>query len=192
MLSKLFKTNILSRNFYMHETTVVAKKLLGKRLVRKVDNKIISGIIIETEAYRSDDPASHTYTGMTERNKAMFGTVGYAYIYTTHGIHHCIDVVARSTRFQAGGVLIRGLVPEIGIDIIKKNRQTHDFKNLTNGPANLTQALQIDKKLYGIDLTRHTGLFITEGISTKNKIQSSPRIGIRKASDKLWNFKLIF
>ena len=192
MLSKLSRTNILPRDFYMYETTVVAKKLLGKRLVRKVNNKIISGIIVETEAYRSDDPASHTYTGMTERNKAMFGTVGCAYIYTTHGIHSCIDVVARSARFQAGGVLIRGLIPNNGIDIIKKNRQTRDFKNLTNGPAKLTQALQIDKKLYGIDLTRYTGLFITEGISTKNKIHSSTRIGIRKAADKLWNFKLIF
>ena len=178
----------------MNETTIVAQKLLGKRLVRKVNNKIISGIIIETEAYRSDDPASHTYTGMTERNKAMFGRVGCAYIYTTHGIHHCIDVVARSAQFQAGGVLIRALIPEVGVDIMKKNRQTNNFKNLTNGPAKLTQALQIDKKLYGIDLTKQTSLlFITEGISSssKNKIQTSPRIGIKKATDKLWNFKLI-
>lgn len=184
--------DILSRDFYIQETTVVAKKLLGKRLVRKINQKIISGIIIETEAYRSDDPASHTYTGMTERNKAMFGTVGCAYIYTTHGIHSCIDVVARSKRFQAGGVLIRALYPNIGIDIMEKNRQTQNFKNLTNGPAKLTQALQIDKRLYGVDLTKQIDLYITEGMSTKNKIQSSPRIGISKAVDKLWNFKLIF
>jgi len=184
--------DILSRDFYMQETTVVAKKLLGKRLVRKINQKIISGIIIETEAYRSDDLASHTYTGMTERNKAMFSTVGCVYIYTTHGIHSCIDVVARSKRFQAGGVLIRALYPDIGIDIMEKNRQTQNFKNLTNGPAKLTQALQIDKKLYGVDLTKQIDLYITEGMSTKNKIQSSPRIGISKAVDKLWNFKLIF
>ena len=60
----------------MQETTVVAKKLLGYRLVRKINCKTISGIIIETEVYRNDDPASHTFTGMTQRNKAMFGTVG--------------------------------------------------------------------------------------------------------------------
>ena len=75
--------NILPRSFYDCETTIVAKKLLGKQLVRIIDNKIISGIIVETEAYRSDDPASHTYNGITDRNKAMFGTVGCAYIYTT-------------------------------------------------------------------------------------------------------------
>ena len=188
----MLNEDILPRDFYMHETTIVAKKLLGKRLVRKINKKIISGIIIETEAYRSDDPASHTYVGMTQRNKAMFGMVGCAYIYTTHGIHSCIDVVARSKQFDAGGVLIRALNPDIGIDIMEKNRQTNNFKNLTNGPAKLTQALQIDKKLYGIDLTKNTDLFITEGILTKNKIQSSPRIGIKKATDKLWNFKLIF
>ena len=175
----------------MQETTVVAKKLLGKLLVRKINKGIISGIIIETEAYRSDDPASHTYSGMTERNKAMFGTVGCAYIYTTYGIHSCIDVVARNKRFHAGGVLIRALYPNIGIDIMKKNRQTYNFKNLIDGPAKLTQALQIDKRLYGTDLTEQIDLYITEGIHTKNKIQSSTRIGISKSVDKLWNFKLI-
>ncbi|MGI9567382.1 MAG: DNA-3-methyladenine glycosylase [Nitrosopumilus sp.] len=188
----MLSDDILSRDFYMQETTIVAKKLLGKRLVRKINKKIISGIIIETEAYRSDDPASHTYTGMTERNKAMFGTVGCAYIYTTHGIYFCIDVVARNKRFHAGGVLIRSLYPDTGIDIMEKNRQTNNFKNLTNGPAKLTQALQIDKKLYGVDLTKQIDLYITEGIHTENKIQSSPRVGISKAVDKNWNFKLIF
>ena len=184
--------NVLPRDFYMQETTVVAKKLLGKRLVRKINKKTISGIIIETEAYRSDDPASHTYNGITEQNKAMFGTVGCAYIYTTYGIHFCIDIVARSKRFEAGGVLIRALNPDTGIDTMKKNRHIDNFKTLTNGPAKLTQALQIDKKLYGTDLTKQIDLHITEGISTKNKIQSSPRVGISKAVENLWNFKLIF
>ena len=188
----MLSDNILPRDFYMQETTVVAKKLLGKRLVRRINRKTVSGIIIETEAYRNDDPASHTYTGITERNKAMFGTVGCAYIYTIHGIHSCIDVVARSKRFQAGGVLIRSLEPDNGIDIMKINRKTNNSKNLTNGPAKLTQALQIGKKLYGVDLTKQIDLYITEGIYIKNKIQSSPRVGISKATDKFWNFKLIF
>ena len=190
-MTHVLNDNILPHDFYMHETTIVAKKLLGKRLVRKINKKILSGIIIETEAYRSDDFASHTYNGMTKRNKAMFGTVGCAYIYTIHGIHSCIDVVAKSKQFQAGGVLIRALDPDIGIDVMEKNRHTHNFKNLTNGPAKLTQALQINKKLYGIDLTTKVDLYITKGISTTNKIQLSTRVGISKAVDKLWNFKLI-
>ena len=184
-------SDVLPRNFYTQETTIVAKKLLGCRLVRKISGKTISGIIIETEAYRSDDPASHTYTGMTERNKAMFGTVGCAYIYTTHGIHSCIDVVARSKQFSAGGVLIRALYPDAGINIMEKNRQMTNLENLTNGPAKLTQALQIDKNLYGTDLTKKTDLYITKGISSKNKIKSSPRVGISKGINKLWNFKLL-
>ena len=94
---------ILPREFYSQETTVVAKKLLGKYLIRKINDKILSRIITETEAYGSDDPASHTYGGLMERNKAMFGKVGRGYIYTTHGIHNCMDVVARNPRFAAGG-----------------------------------------------------------------------------------------
>jgi DNA-3-methyladenine glycosylase len=184
-------TNILPRSFYDCETTVVAKKLLGKQLVRVINKKIISGIIIETEAYRSDDSASHTYKGMTERNEAMFGIVGCAYIYTIYGIHSCIDVVARSKRFPAGGVLIRALHPSIGIEIMKKNRNTEAIKNLTNGPAKLTQALHIDKKLYGEDLTKRNNLFIIDGLSSKNMITSSQRVGITKAVDKLWNFRLV-
>ncbi len=187
----ILHTNILPRNFYECETTIVAKKLLGKQLVRIIDGKIIAGIIIETEAYRNDDPASHTYNGITERNKAMFGTSGCAYIYTTHGIHSCIDIVAKSKRFKAGGVLIRALDPLVGIETMKKNRKINNFQNLTNGPAKLAQALQITKKLYGMDLTTPDILFVSEGISSKNKIHSSPRIGISKAIDKLWNFKLI-
>lgn len=191
MTLSISSPKILPRSFYERETTVVAKKLLGKRLVRIINKKIISGIIIETEAYRSDDPASHTFNGITKRNKAMFGIVGCAYIYSTHGVHSCIDIVAKSKRFQAGGVLIRALDSLIGIEIMKKNRNTEDIKNLTNGPAKLTQALQIDKKLYGIDLTKANNLFIIKGLSSKNIIKSSQRVGITKAIDKLWNFKLV-
>ena len=182
--------NILPSSFYERETTIVAKELLGKRLIRKNGKTTISGIIIETEAYRSDDPASHTYIGKTERNKAMFGEVGRAYVYSVYGIHYCINVVARNKKFEAGGVLIRSIKPEKGINIMMKNRKTNILKNLTNGPAKLTQALQIDKKQYGVDLTKHKGLFITEGISSREKILSSTRIGIKKGLGKKWNFKI--
>ncbi len=182
--------SILPRSFYMRDTVLVARRLLGKKLVRNCKGNIIAGIIVETEAYRRDDPASHTYIGKTERNKAMFGEVGRAYIYIIHGVHSCVNAVARSGKYEAGGVLIRALKPDVGLDIMRRNRQTNIFKNLTNGPAKLTQALKIIKKQYAIDLTKAGDLFITEGIARQPKIQTGPRIGTSKARDKMWNFKI--
>ncbi len=181
---------VLPRSFYARNTVNVAKDLLGKTLVRKIKGKIVSGIIIETEAYRyKDDPASHAFRGLTERNKVMFGEVGTAYVYFTYGMHYCVNAVARSNTFDAGAVLIRSIKPVKGIKEMIKNRKIDLISNLTNGPAKLTQALQITKMQYGEDLTRVSSLFITEGIKT-DKISSSPRIGIKNGIDKLWNFKI--
>jgi len=102
--------NALSREFYEKDTVKVARKLLGKTLVRRIGNDIISGIITETEAYRfDDDPASHAFGKITERNRAMFGEVGRAYVYFTYGMYYCVNAVARSKNFEAGAVLIRAL-----------------------------------------------------------------------------------
>lgn len=181
---------ILPRTFYSKDTVTVAKSILGKKLVRKIDNKEISGIIIETEAYRhKDDPASHAFRKITERNKVMFGEVGRAYVYFTYGMHYCFNVVARNSKFEAGAVLIRAIQPEKGIDVMEKNRGVNDKKRLTDGPAKLTQAFGITKEQYGIDLTQDSKLFITDGIKT-GKIIASPRVGIKEATDKLWNFKI--
>ena len=137
---------ILPREFYSRDTVTVAKSLLGKKIVRRIGKQEISGIIIETEAYRhADDPASHAFRKITERNKVMFDEVGKAYVYFTYGMHYCFNVVAKSSKFEAGAVLIRAITPEKGIEIMEKNRGTKDRKKLTNGPAKLTQALGITK-----------------------------------------------
>ena len=173
----------------MQDTVVVAKNLLGKKIIRIIGGQETSGIIVETEAYRhKDDPASHAHRKMTDRNKAMFEEVGRAYVYFTYGMHYCFNVVARDARHDAGAVLIRAIKPINGIDVMKKNRKTNDLRNLANGPAKLTQALQITKEQYGSDLTKRGSLFITEGIKVK-KISANPRIGIKDATEKLWNFK---
>jgi len=179
------------RTFYERDTVKVARDLLGKNLIRTIGKQTISGIITETEAYRySDDPSSHAYRGLTERNKAMFGQVGRAYVYFTYGMYFCFNVVARNHNFAAGAVLIRGLNPEKGIAIMKKNRKTNKISNLANGPAKLTQALNINKKQYGVDLAKKTELYITSGLDKKKKIFASERIGIKNGVDKLWNFKI--
>ena len=183
--------SILPREFYLENTVTVAKNLLGKRIVRKIGRYEVSGIITETEAYRhKDDPASHAFGKITERNKAMFGDVGKAYVYFTYGMYFCFNVVARHPRIEAGAVLIRAIEPEKGIKIMQKNRKITNLKNLTNGPAKLTQALEITKEHYGSDLTKHSKLFITEGMKKPRKIHLSTRVGIKEATDKLWNFKI--
>lgn len=168
----------------------VAKNLLGKKIVRIIGRNKISGIITETEAYgHADDPASHAFGKITDRNRAMFGEVGFAYVYFTYGMHFCFNVVAKNPESPAGAVLIRAIRPEGGIKIMEKNRGSVGLKNLANGPAKLAQAMEITKGQYGVDLTKKSELYIAEGIEIK-KIISSPRIGITKAVEKLWNFKV--
>ena len=180
----------IPRTFYERDTVKVARDLLGKNLIRTIGKQTISGIITETEAYRyTDDPASHAYRGLTSRNRAMFEQVGKAYVYFTYGMYFCFNVVARNHNFAAGAVLIRGLKPEKGIDIMKKNRGIDKIANLTNGPAKLTQALRITKKQYGVDLAKKSELFLMDGIDRK-KIFASKRIGIKNGLHKLWNFKI--
>ncbi len=169
---------------------MVAKNLLGKKIVRKIGKTEMSGIITETEAYRhNDDPASHAFRKITERNKVMFGQVGISYVYFTYGMHFCFNVTARKPEIAAGAVLIRAIEPEKGIKAMQENRGNMNLKNLTNGPAKLTQALAITKDHYGLDLTKKSQIYITEGIKPKN-IKASTRIGIRESMDKLWNFKI--
>jgi len=181
---------ILPREFYSKDTVKVAKNLLGKKIIRKIGRHEISGIITETEAYRhKDDPASHAFRKITERNKIMFENVGLAYVYFTYGMHFCFNVVAKNPKVEAGAVLIRAIKPEKGISIMQENRGNTSLKNLANGPAKLTQALAITKEHYGIDITKNSKLYISECIKPK-KIIASPRIGIKEATDKLWNFKI--
>ena len=181
---------ILPREFYSKDTVKVARNLIGKKVVRKIGQHEISGIITETEAYRhKDDPASHAFGKVTKRNRIMFENVGLSYVYFTYGMHHCFNVVARDSRIDAGAVLIRAIHPEKGITVMQKNRGRASLENLANGPAKLTQALAITKEHYGTDLTKDPNLHISEGVKP-NRITASPRVGIKKATDRLWNFKM--
>lgn len=181
----------LQREFYAQDTIKVARQLLGKVLVRKIGKKTVSGIVTETEAYRqSDDPASHAHKGITDRNRAMFDQVGHAYVYFTYGMYYCVNVVARSKRHEAGAVLIRALKPHEGIDIMIKNRGTSDITSLTNGPGKLTIALNITKSQYGEDLVNSDLIYITDGIKPDQRIIAGPRVGIKQATGKMWNFKI--
>ncbi|MFQ6031405.1 MAG: DNA-3-methyladenine glycosylase [Candidatus Zixiibacteriota bacterium] len=116
----------LDRKFYNRSTLKVARELLGKYLVVEKEGEYVSGKIVETEAYVGpDDPVSHAYRGITLRNRVMFGDPGYAYVYLTYGMHHCLNFVTERKGFPAA-VLIRALEPADGIEIMKMRRKTGD------------------------------------------------------------------
>lgn len=180
-------------SFYQRPTEVVAKDLLGKKLVRTIRNNNmqfrLAGIIVETEAYGySDDLASHAYVGPTGRNKIMFGDVGKAYVYFTYGNHFCLNVSARRSKVEAGAVLIRGIEPVEGVELMRQFRPVDDIYSLTSGPGKLTQALNITSLLNGIDMTNSESEVYIEFGKRPKRIVTTPRIGITRALDKEWRF----
>jgi DNA-3-methyladenine glycosylase len=185
--------SILDRQFYARDTAQVALELLGKRLVRIMpDGTVLAGIIVETEAYTNEDPACHAYHGKTNRNAALFGPVGHAYVYFVYGTHFCLNVVARSNAVLAGGVLIRAILPVEGIELMKMHRGIQKNAELTDGPGKLTQALSIDRIFNHFNITSYGELFITQGSGVNPKaIKKTPRIGISAGQEILWRFIVI-
>ena len=180
---------IIKRSFYEQDTDIVARALLGKQIVHIVHKQIRAGIIVETEAYCSDDPACHAYKGLTQSNSALFGPVGHAYVYFIYGNHYCVNVVARNKNQPAGGVLIRAIEPTFGIEEMKQARHGITGHQISNGPGKLTQALGITKKQNHVDLTVKGELFIAEGCTVKpSEILSSTRIGISAAKERPLRF----
>lgn len=176
----------LPRSFYLRSTLQVAKNLLGKYVVRVLPEETLIGKIVEVEAYRHNDPASHAYRGKTKRNEVMFLEGGYLYVYFTYGMHFCANVVTEEEGIGCA-VLLRGIEPISGIDNMEKNRGLKGF-NLTNGPAKICQAFALGRNENGIDLTGST-VYITEGESIpKKQIALSTRIGITNGKDKKWRF----
>ena len=181
-------------SFYKRSTETVAKDLVGKKLVRTIrineeKQYRLAGIIVETEAYGyGDDLASHACSGPTGRNKVMFGSVGRAYVYFTYGNHYCLNVSARRSNAEAGAVLIRGIEPIEGIELMIQFRPVDDILSLTSGPGKLTQALNITSLLNGTNMTKPKSEIYVESGRRPNHIITTPRIGITKAVDKKWRF----
>ncbi len=178
---------IVHRAFYARPASVVARGLLGKVLVRRAKGRTLTGRIVETEAYASGDPASHAFRGRTGGNMALFGDVGRAYIYQTHGLNFCLNAVAKRGK-PAGGVLIRAVEPLEGIVAMQRSRGRSGLRRPASGPGNLTRAMGIDMRLYGIDLTKKGPLYIAADGSAKPKVRRTVRIGVTAARDKRWRF----
>lgn len=164
---------------------VGAQSLLGCQLIHDIPAGRLSGIIVETEAYSSEDAASHSHRGQTPRNAVMFGPAGYAYIYFTYGMHYCFNVVTGPVG-QGQGVLIRALEPLEGVDLMAQHRPGVTHLQLTNGPAKLVQALAITKADYGANLS--TSALRIEPFITPTDVVATTRIGIRHDTHRLWRF----
>lgn len=176
---------MLPLSFYAQDALTLARALLGCELVHDSTGGRTAGIIVETEAYRQDDKASHSFRGRTKRNEVMFGPGGYAYVYFTYGMHYCFNVVAGDQNF-AEAVLVRALEPTDGTWLMAGRRRTSDPYNLCSGPAKLVQAMGILPHHNGIDLT--AGKLYIQPHGSGPDVAISPRIGITQAAEKPWRF----
>jgi DNA-3-methyladenine glycosylase len=181
-------------DFYRQPVQEAARDLLGKRLVRQINDQRISGWISETEAYDGEtDRACHARSGPTLRNSVMYGEAGRAYVYFTYGMHWMLNCVCGNEGYPAA-ILIRALVPAEGLEYIASRREGIARKDWCSGPARLTRALSIDKDLNGIPLTdKSSGLYIEEGKAVpENRVTRTPRIGIQYAGEpwvsKPWRY----
>ncbi|MGM0379919.1 MAG: DNA-3-methyladenine glycosylase [Bacillota bacterium] len=185
---------ILKNKFFIDKTENVAKNLLGKEVVRIIDNEKIICKIVETEAYIGPmDKASHSFDNKrTKRTETMFKKGGTIYIYLIYGMYHLLNIVTEKKDYPSA-VLIRAIEPISGLDQIKKNRNIKSKKkvDLTNGPGKLTQALKIDKSLNGKELSKRNKLYIQDSKESLKDIDivKSKRINIDYAKE--WKDKLL-
>ena len=196
-------------DFLENPSDVAAPLLLGCTLTRTITlngekHKLVARIV-ETEAYDQDDPASHAFGGPSERNAAMFGPAGHLYVYVSYGMHHCCNVVC-GPEGLGSGCLVRAVEPLDGTAAMRELREAgragkvhtghagkeqaerarkHPLKlrDLTNGPGKVCAALDIDKGLYGHDLTVEPLVLEFAPLLPGETIGSSPRVGISKNID---------
>ncbi len=184
----------LPESFYHDEVTLVARRLLGMKLIRKLNGIRIGGRIIETEAYRGEeDLACHAHVGKTKRNAMLYESGGKAYVYFTYGMHWLVNAVTGEYGFPAA-VLIRAILPEEGLAEIEFRRAGRPQGEWCNGPGKICQALAIDGTLSGCSLFDETGeLWIEEGEPVSDeKVKTGPRIGLGSTPEpwksKPWRF----
>ena len=172
---------MLRADFFDRPSLELARELIGCTLL--VDG--VGGLIVETEAYSPDDPASHSFSGPTARNAAMFGPAGRAYVYRSYGIHWCMNVVGHS----GSAVLLRALEPAAGLDRMRERRGLEDPGALCSGPGKLCQALAITRDHDGLPLDA-APFQVLPRKGAPPKLAVGPRIGITKAVAQPWRFGL--
>ncbi|WP_202357020.1 DNA-3-methyladenine glycosylase [Mesorhizobium sp. 113-3-3] len=177
----------LSRSELPDDTVALARFLIGKLVVRALPEGMVSGRIVETEAYVVGDAAGHGFRGMTPRNRSLFLERGHAYVYLAYGTSMMLNVSSEAEGVGTG-VLIRALEPLEGIEIMRRNRGVERLRDLARGPGRLATALRIDRSLDGLDLCRRGPLWLARDDLEPGKIGQSIRIGITKDADRMLRF----
>ena len=193
---------LLPRAFYDRDTLEVARDLLGKYLVHRVDGTELVVRITETEAYiGAVDKACHAYGGRrTARTETLYARPGTAYVYLIYGMYHCLNFVTEPEG-TAAAVLLRGVEAVSGTDLMAYNRFGRGYEQLTadqrknflNGPGKVCKALAITRTHNGLDLTAGGELFLCAGEAPTGEIHVGKRIGIdyaEEAVDFPWRFWL--
>ena len=181
------RTALLPRSFYDRDPRRVGPDLLGKILVRRDGRRLLSGRIVEVEAYLgAEDAAAHASIGKTARNAILFGPPGYAYVYFIYGTHFCLNVSCLPDGVP-GGILFRAVEPIQGMDAMFKLRgidESSDLRRLTRGPGRLAAAFGITRERdNGKDLTSsRSDLYVADDGAAPPEVLITKRIGITKAA----------
>jgi DNA-3-methyladenine glycosylase len=187
---------VIVRNFFNRPTLIVARELLGQRLVKIEGDQRIAGMITEAEAYiGTDDDGCHARVGLTERNRSMWGPPGHAYVYFTYGMHWMLNFVTEQEGYPAA-VLLRAVEPAEGHDLIRQRRAGRPESELTNGPAKICQAFDLDGSYDGLDLCQAgSALFLEQGVNIPDhRVTTGPRVGLNQVSEPWksmpWRFRV--
>jgi DNA-3-methyladenine glycosylase len=169
------------------DTVELARQLIGKIVVRAAPDSVLSGRIVETEAYPVGDAAGHAYRGERPGNRALFLSRGHAYVYLAYGVSFMLNVSSEAAGVGAG-VLIRALEPLEGIETMQRNRQVQAVRDLARGPGRLAAALGVDRSLDGLDLCRKGPLWLGRDGHETPEVGISTRIGLSKEADRPLRF----
>lgn len=182
---------MLNKEFFLQHPTTVARGLLGKTLVTRIEGVRTSGVIVETEAYSHTERGCHAFGNrLTPRNQAMFKAGGHAYVYRCYGIHNLFNVVTGPPEF-GDAVLIRAIEPREGIKIMMTRAHAAASSRLTSGPGKLTRALGIGLQHSGRSLMNKRVMWVEDGEALTVDICATTRVGIDYAGEDAalrWRF----